>query len=123
MRKIALVLTLFSLFAGAYAAVPLAEYRMDECGWSGAAGEVRDSSGGGYDGMAKNGATTQNATLAGGGVCRVGDFTGTYLQLQTLPTLGTDWTMTTWIRFPLTPSANQFTLNGYEYYIVATVDG
>ncbi|WP_457597963.1 LamG-like jellyroll fold domain-containing protein [Hydrogenimonas sp.] len=123
MRKIALVLTLFSLFAGAYAAVPLAEYRMDECGWSGAAGEVRDSSGGGYDGTAKNGATTQNATLAGGGVCRVGDFTGAYLQLQTLPTLGTDWTMTTWIRFPLAPSANQFTLNGYEYYIVATVDG
>ncbi len=46
---------------------PIAEYRMDECSWSGAAGEVLDSSGNGLNGTALNGASTIAAKLCMGG--------------------------------------------------------
>jgi len=48
-------------------AMPVGEWRMDECDWSGAAGEVLDSSGNGLDGTALNGASTGVAKLCMGG--------------------------------------------------------
>ena len=55
---------------------PVVNYRMDECDWNGNLGEVKDSSGNGYDGTAKNNATTETNTTAGGGICHVGVFDG-----------------------------------------------
>ncbi len=46
---------------------PIAEYRMDECSWSGAVGEVLDASGSGLNGTALNGASTLAAKLCMGG--------------------------------------------------------
>ncbi len=50
---------------------PVANYRMDECKWwSGISGEVKDSSGNGYDLTPENGANT----VLGGELCKSGDF-------------------------------------------------
>ncbi|WP_457593025.1 hypothetical protein, partial [Hydrogenimonas sp.] len=73
MRKTVILLMLFSLFVGAYAAVPIAEYRMDECGWSGTSGEVEDSQGFDNNGTITGGGVT---TSAGGILCRAGSFSG-----------------------------------------------
>ncbi|HIP52387.1 MAG TPA: LamG domain-containing protein, partial [Chromatiales bacterium] len=50
---------------------PYAEWRLDETGWTGAAGEVQDSSGNGHPATAKGGVGT-----VPGKVCRGGDFKG-----------------------------------------------
>lgn len=50
---------------------PVAEWRMDELGWSGVAGEVVDSSGNGHHGQARNGAGTTSGKL-----CHAGSFDG-----------------------------------------------
>lgn len=96
---------------------------MDECGWNGTANEVKDSAGT-YDATAMNGADTLDATVEGGGICRVGDMRGNYLKVESpLPTLGAAWSMSAWVKFPLAPSANQFSRRGYRYYVLATVSG
>ena len=84
----------------------LAEYRMEEANWSGAAGEVVDSSGT-YSAQAFNSANTSVATpaLAGNpGTCRYGVFdngstiTQGYVALpNSFPDLTTDFTVTAWI--------------------------
>ena len=84
----------------------LAEYRMDEAGWSGTAGEVVDSSGNGNNAQAFNSGNTIGTApaIAGSpGTCRYGVFDngGTITQgyVQTpLPDLTTDFTVTAWIR-------------------------
>lgn len=86
------------------APAPLAQWHLDEGSWSGATGEVADSSGNGYNGTAVNGATTGSATpaLAGTpGTCNYGSFDAskTYLRLaSTLPHMGNNFTVTAWIR-------------------------
>ncbi|WP_457593413.1 LamG-like jellyroll fold domain-containing protein, partial [Hydrogenimonas sp.] len=47
--------------------MPVGEWRLDECTWSGAAGEVTDSSGNGLNGTALNGASTLPARVCMGG--------------------------------------------------------
>ncbi|MBW1645615.1 MAG: hypothetical protein JRJ56_04700, partial [Deltaproteobacteria bacterium] len=80
----------------------LAEYRLDECLWSGRAGEVRDSSGSGHHGTAKGSAATESSLAAGGGLCRVGHLAGNrdYLEIPAAPDLNpaAGFTVTAWFR-------------------------
>lgn len=84
----------------------LAEYRMDEAGWNGTAGEVVDTSGS-YPGTAINSANTTDGSRAipgNPGTCRYGVFdnggsiTQGYVALPGFPNLNTDFTITGWIR-------------------------
>jgi len=80
------------------APVPVAEWRMDEPSWSGAAGEVKDSGTGGYHGTAVKGAATGEAK-----VCRGGSFDGADVRHVTLPTAFQDvaqnsFTMSLWVK-------------------------
>ncbi|NOY13819.1 MAG: LamG domain-containing protein, partial [Deltaproteobacteria bacterium] len=79
-------------------------YRFDEPAWSGAAGEVRDSSSNSYDATATNGPTTAavSPAISGSpGTCSYGVFDGVddYVALPSgYPDLTTDFTITAWIR-------------------------
>jgi MSHA biogenesis protein MshQ len=90
--------------AWAVSPTPLAQWHMDQSSWSGTSGEVVDSSGNGYNGVAEHGATTNGVTpaLSGTpGTCFYGTFNGStqYVQLPTsLPHLGTNSTITAWIQ-------------------------
>lgn len=90
----------------------LAEYRMDEAGWSGIPGEVVDTSGS-YPGTAMNNANTTDGLRAipgDPGTCRYGIFddsnaggstiTQGYVALPGFPNLNTDFTITAWINTP-----------------------
>lgn len=87
-----------------YVPGPIAEFHMDEPIWSGAAGEVLDSAGHGYDATATNGAATSSAApaIAGTpGTCGYGVFDGNndYVAIPAIfPNLATDFTLTAWIR-------------------------
>jgi MSHA biogenesis protein MshQ len=87
-----------------YVPGPIATYRMDEANWSGAVGEVLDSSGHGYLATAFNGATTGGGAPAipgNPGTCNYGQFDGSndYVGLPaSFPNLTTDFTLTAWIR-------------------------
>lgn len=82
----------------------IASYRMDEPAWTGASGQVADSSGRGYHATAVNGAATANATPAipgSPGTCGYGQFDGSndYVALPaSFPNLVGDFTITAWIR-------------------------
>ena len=82
----------------------IANYRMDETAWTGATGQVLDSSGRSYHAAAVNGATTGGTTsaIAGSpGTCNYGLFDGSndYVAVPaTFPNLTTDFTLTAWIR-------------------------
>lgn len=82
----------------------IASYRMDESAWTGASGQVVDSSGRGYHATAVNGAATGNATPAipgSPGTCGYGQFDGSndYVALPaSFPNLVSDFTITAWIR-------------------------
>jgi hypothetical protein len=82
----------------------IANYRMDEITWTGAVGQVQDSSGRGYQATAVNGAMTASASPAipsSPGTCNYGVFDGTndYVDVpSTFPNLATDFTLTAWMR-------------------------
>ena len=105
-RRLFVVACLWLAGSGLALAVtpPLLQYHMDETSWAGIPGEVTDSSGSGYNGMAVNGATTANTTpaLAGNpGTCGYGVFDGqtNYVALpNSFPNLTTNFTITAWIR-------------------------
>jgi len=82
--------------------VPIADYRMDECGWNGTTGEVKDSSGYNYDGTAQNGASTERNVTAGGGLCHVGKFDSSsnkeYIKINNFKQISGNRTITTWIK-------------------------
>jgi hypothetical protein len=69
--------------------IPIASYHMDECSWDGSPGEVIDSSGHHHDGDGIGQANTEESTMAGGGLCRVGLFggTGDYVNIVDSPEL------------------------------------
>lgn len=95
---------------------PLVDWHMDELSWNGTAGEVKDSSGNGYNGRARRAAgstplpTTAAAlpavTSGGQTTCGYGQFdttTGTirtygYVELSGIPALPTSFTFAAWIR-------------------------
>ena len=104
---------------------PLVDYHMDECSWDGTSGEVKDSSGNGY-----------NATSVGASIvdvpdvlCSHGDFTRDhYLTLPTPFHISSSWTAAFWAKFPL-QSAGHIKLNlGGRYgrcyvYVIGSVSG
>jgi MSHA biogenesis protein MshQ len=88
---------------------PSAYWHFDQAAWTGTTGEVTDSGGSGYNGVAAHSATTSNTSpaLAGSpGTCYYGAFNGStqYVEMpSSLPHVGNDFTITAWIR----PTANQ----------------
>jgi MSHA biogenesis protein MshQ len=88
---------------------PSAYWHFDESTWTGTTGEVIDSGGSGYNGVAAHGATTAGTSpaLAGSpGTCYYGAFNGStqYVEMpSSLPHVGNEFTVTAWIR----PTANQ----------------
>ena len=85
------------------APVKLGEWRMDELTWTGAAGEVVDSSGNGRNAQAVNGAVTASAAPAiavNPGTCRYGVFDGVndhVLLPASFPNMTQSFTITAWI--------------------------
>ena len=85
------------------APVKTGEWRMDELNWTGAAGEVIDTSGNNRNAQAVNGAVTASAASAistNPGTCRYGVFDGVndYVALPgTFPNLNQSFTITAWI--------------------------
>ena len=83
-----------SIVLNGAATAAVALWHLDEGSWSGTAGEVTDSSGNGYHGIAEHGATTAGSSpaLSGSpGTCFYGAFNGSthYVQLpSTLPHVG-----------------------------------
>ncbi len=89
-------------FKPAVNVAPKSSWYFDEASWSGASGEVIDSSGNGYNGTAMHGAVNSAATpaIAGSpGTCRYGTFDGgtQYVALPG-PHLAGPFTVTAWIR-------------------------
>lgn len=72
-------------------------WKMDENSWNGTAGEVKDSSGGGHDGTANGGATTQQ-----GKFIKAGYFDGSndYVLISGVPSFGTasDFSVGFWFK-------------------------
>ncbi|WP_169309473.1 DUF6701 domain-containing protein [Hippea maritima] len=102
---------------------PIIDYHMDECSWDNNTStyEIKNygSLGSNYDATAVNGANT----IHNGKICRGGDFIGTYAKLNNYPHIGNQWSMSVWIKFPLTPILDQYQLSNYYYFIIASVEG
>ncbi|MDM8348181.1 LamG domain-containing protein [Pseudomonas sp. sp1636] len=114
------------------AAPPLLSWRMNESAWSGAAGEVLDSSANGLHGRAYNGASTAGTTPAlavdsnGYGTCRYGEFRSVdsrYLQIadSSLLDLGGSFTIGLWVRPASLPSSGLMSIlskdENYEFHL------
>jgi len=88
---------------------PSAYWHFDESVWTGTAGEVIDSGGSAYNGVAAHSATPAavSPALSGSpGTCSYGAFNGStqYVEMpSSLPHVGNEFTLTAWIR----PTANQ----------------
>ncbi len=82
----------------------MAQWHFDESIWTGASGQVLDSSGNGYNATAEHGGTTANtspAIVGATGTCGYGTFNGStqYVQMpSSLPHVGNTFTVTAWIR-------------------------
>ena len=84
---------------------PLAEYRMEEPEWTGAAGEVADSTGNGFNGTMQNAGADTSITNPGPalpgdpGTCRYGAFDGnSYIEIADFPDLEDSFSITGWFR-------------------------
>jgi MSHA biogenesis protein MshQ len=99
---------------------PVALYHSDESSWNGTAGEVVDSSGNGYNGVAVGGATTAGTSpaIAGAtGTCYYGSFNGStqYVQLpSSLGHLSSTFAITAWIR-PTASTYGRIVWDDYAY--------
>ena len=100
---------------------PVAEWRFDELNWSGAAGEVVDSSASALDAAAVNGANTIND----GQVCRAGGFDGVDQRVaaSVQSTLTETASLSFWLRTPSVGStaAPTLTLLSPAHYDVGTL--
>lgn len=92
------------------AATLQAEYRFDECGYTGAGQEVLDTLGT-YSAQAKNGLNTGTP----GVVNRFGLFSSYATWAQTAIPLSADWTVSTWFRMPV--------LSTQQYHVLVSVAG
>lgn len=116
------------------AAPPVLSWQMNESAWSGAVGEVLDSSGNGVHGRAYNSASTSNATPAlaadsnGYGTCRYGEFRSAnsrYLQStnNNLLDLNGSFTIGIWVQ-PTSRASELMSIvskdTNYEFHITPT---
>ncbi len=75
----------------------IAEWRLDEASWNGTINEVTDNTSNGYHGTSKNGVNTLSDTSAGGGICRVGEFSDDgYVGSAAIPHMTDSFTITGW---------------------------
>ena len=107
-------------FGGGGGSNLIVDYHMDECFWNGTSGEVKDNSSNGYNATAQNSANT----VSNGKICRAGDFTNTnYIKPVTNIPLSTNYTITLWIKFPLSSVGHKTYWEGwggrYQYYNIA----
>jgi MSHA biogenesis protein MshQ len=99
---------------------PVAEYRLDEAGWDGTAGEVLDSSGNGIHGTARNGATPVPARVCNGAAL---DGASQYLEVADHPLLdiNDELTVMAWIRPDVIPASGLKSIaskdENYEFHI------
>lgn len=95
------------------AAVLRADYRFDECGYSGAAGQVRDSAGA-FHATPRNGLNTS----APGVVQRFGNLDTYARWAQSSIPLASDWSVTVWFKAPFSsPSGTS------QYHVLGSVAG
>ncbi len=115
---------LLFLFFYLYASVPAPQlnYQMDECSWDNNSNtyEVLNSAftGNEYNATAINGANTLSGVINFGG-----DFDTKYMKLKTTYNLGTKWSASFWVKFPLDGSSNQITISNAKVYVIASVQG
>ena len=93
----------------------VSEYREDECYWLGSSQVDIIESQNTNNAIAMNGASTIQPTATANytGLCRAGDLTGNnYADVNVAFTLGATWTLSTWIEFPVSNSAQQYHILG-----------
>jgi hypothetical protein len=97
----------------------VSEYREDECYWLGSSNvDIRETQHS-YDALAANDATTYQpeSTDAYAGLCRAGDLNDThYIDVNNRFTLGEEWTMSVWVKFPLSNEDQ-------DYHILGSYEG
>lgn len=77
-------------------AIPIAEYRMDECSWSGAIGEVLDNSSNGYNGTLQKKTMILNTGIIGNAPTSFD--ADSYVEIPNFPDLTADMTITAWFK-------------------------
>ncbi|MDD3598450.1 LamG-like jellyroll fold domain-containing protein, partial [Sulfuricurvum sp.] len=77
-------------------AIPIAEYRMDECSWSGAIGEVLDNSSNGYNGTLQKKTMILNTGIMGNAPTSFD--ADSYVEIPNFPDLTADMTITAWFK-------------------------
>lgn len=92
------------------AAALLADYRFDECSYTGSGSEVLDTTGT-YNAQAKNGLNTSSP----GQINRYGDFSTYDKWAQTSIPIAGDWSLSAWFKTPF--------VSTQRYHIVASVAG
>ncbi|NOY24085.1 MAG: LamG domain-containing protein [Acidobacteria bacterium] len=104
-KQLTILISLFFLSLTVFSQNPAAEWRMDECQWTGTAGEVVDSQGNGYDGTAINGATT-----AAGKLCNSGVFDGSSSYVSMANSnfgFGNRMSVAAWVKWNIDPATGQ----------------
>jgi hypothetical protein len=93
----------------------ITEYREDECYWLGSSQVDIIDSENANNAIAVNGADTfqPSSTANYAGLCMAGDFTGNnYADVDVAVTLNAEWSMSTWIEFPLSNTGQQYHILG-----------
>jgi len=93
----------------------ITEYREDECYWLGSSQVDIIDNQNANNAIAMNGATTIQPTSTANysGLCRAGDFTGNnYADVDVAFTLGSTWTLSTWVEFPLSNATQTYHIFG-----------
>ncbi|MBI1395471.1 MAG: hypothetical protein GC151_05780 [Betaproteobacteria bacterium] len=94
------------------AAALVTEYRFDECGYNGTAGEVRDSAGS-NDGVAQNGLTTTPSGVIGAAAA----LDGYDKWVRTSIAMSRDWSLSFWMKLPASTSG------GSRYHVLGSIAG
>ncbi len=99
---------------------PLINYRMDECRWDNDSNTYEV-----WDSEDNDNATSVNGanTVTDGVLCKSAKFIGGYIELQHTLYLGRRWSLSFWLKFPLNPTPNQFSIGNYYYFIIGSVEG
>ncbi len=104
-------------------AQPIADYRFDKCSWSGAAGEVQDSSGNNYNGTAQG-----NILTSDGKINQSGEFDGVddYIDMgDVLDSGATDqWSASVWFKWNGTsPSSELVIFSKQNVFMTRVING